>query len=134
MCSVMSSSLRPHGLQPARLLCPWNSPGKNTRVGCHFLLQGIFPAQGSKPRVLCTCISRWILYHCTNLGSPQKVTYMQLTLTVPLLWVWGHCPCLTKEPVLVGLKLLPKVSNWSKEKHETTDTKSGVSSTSSPHS
>ena len=30
---------RPHGLQPARLLCPWDSPGKNTGVGCHFLLQ-----------------------------------------------------------------------------------------------
>ena len=40
--SVMSHSLRPHGLQPARLLCPWDSPGKNTAVGCHFLLQGIF--------------------------------------------------------------------------------------------
>ena len=38
-CSVMSHSLRPHGLQPSRLLCPWNSPGKNTGVGCHFLLQ-----------------------------------------------------------------------------------------------
>ena len=35
-CSVMSDSLRPHGLQLARLLCPWNSPGKNTGVGCHF--------------------------------------------------------------------------------------------------
>ena len=33
--------LRPHGLYPARLLCPWNSPGKNTGVGCHSLLQGI---------------------------------------------------------------------------------------------
>ena len=32
---------------PARLLCPWNSPGKNTGVGCHFLLQGIFLTQGS---------------------------------------------------------------------------------------
>ena len=32
-------------LQPARLLCPWDSPGKNTRVGCHFLLPGIFPTQ-----------------------------------------------------------------------------------------
>ena len=30
--------LRPHGLQPARLLCPWDSPGKNTGVGCHFPL------------------------------------------------------------------------------------------------
>ena len=38
--SVMSDSLRPHGLQPARLLCPWGTPGKNTRVGCCFLFQG----------------------------------------------------------------------------------------------
>ena len=37
--SVMSDSLRPHGLWPTRLLCPWDSPGKNTGVGCHFLLQ-----------------------------------------------------------------------------------------------
>jgi len=35
----MSDSVRPHGLQPTRLLHPWNSPGKNTGVGCHFLLQ-----------------------------------------------------------------------------------------------
>ena len=39
--SVVSDSLQPHGLEPTRLLCPWNSPGQNTRVGCHFLLQGI---------------------------------------------------------------------------------------------
>ena len=36
---VVSESLRPHGLQPTRLLCPWDSPGKNTGVSCHFLLQ-----------------------------------------------------------------------------------------------
>ena len=36
--SVMSSSLQPHGLYPSRLLCPWNSPGKNTGVSCPFLL------------------------------------------------------------------------------------------------
>ena len=38
-CRVMSDCLRPRGLQPTRLLCPWDSPGKNTGVGCHFLLQ-----------------------------------------------------------------------------------------------
>ena len=43
VCSVVSSSLRSHGLWPTRLLCPWNFPGKNTGVGSHFLLQGIFP-------------------------------------------------------------------------------------------
>ena len=37
--------LWPRGLQPARLLCPWGSPGKNTGVGCHSLLQCIFPTQ-----------------------------------------------------------------------------------------
>ena len=39
VCSVMSNSLRSHGLKPTRLPCPWNSPGKNIGVGCHFLLQ-----------------------------------------------------------------------------------------------
>ena len=39
-CSVMSDSLRPHGLKPTRLLCPWDSPGKSTGVGCHRLLWG----------------------------------------------------------------------------------------------
>ena len=40
-------------LLPARPLCPWDSPGKNTGVGCHALLQGIFPTQGSNPSLLC---------------------------------------------------------------------------------
>ena len=41
-CSVRSDSFRPRGLQPAGLLCPWDSPGRHTGVGCHSLLQGIF--------------------------------------------------------------------------------------------
>ena len=44
-CSVVSDSLRLHGLQPARLLCPWDSPGKNPGMVCHSLLQGLFPTQ-----------------------------------------------------------------------------------------
>ena len=44
--SVVSDCLQPDGQEPTRLLCPWNSPGKNTGVGCHFLLTGIFPTQG----------------------------------------------------------------------------------------
>ena len=50
--SVMSDSLRPHGLQPARFLCLWNSPDKSTGVGCHFPLQGIFLTQGWNPGLL----------------------------------------------------------------------------------
>ena len=37
--SVVSNSVQPHRCQPTRLLCPWDSPGKNTGVGCHFLFQ-----------------------------------------------------------------------------------------------
>ena len=53
-------SLQPHGLQPARLLCPWDSPGKNTGVGGHALLQGIFPTRRSSPGLLrCRQIPGW---------------------------------------------------------------------------
>ena len=57
-CSVVSDSLQPHGLQPTRLLRPWNFPGKSTGVGCHCLLCPK-PAEGRKcfPRV------HWILKH-----------------------------------------------------------------------
>ena len=58
--SDISDSLQLHGLWPSRLLYPWNSPGKNARVGCHSLLQGIFPTQGLNPGLL-HC--RQILYH-----------------------------------------------------------------------
>ena len=49
---VMSDSLPPYGPESARLLCPWDSPGKNTGMGFHVFLQGIFPTQGSNPRLL----------------------------------------------------------------------------------
>ena len=62
--SVMSDFCDPHGLQPTRLLCPWNSPGKNTGVGCHFLLQGIEP--GSP-------VLQADLYHLSHQGSPSLI-------------------------------------------------------------
>ena len=51
VCSVTQScpTLQPFGLQPARLLCPWDSQGRNTRVGCHALLQEIFFDPGIEP-------------------------------------------------------------------------------------
>ena len=51
--SVVSDSLRPHGLQPARLLCAWDSPGRNTEVGCHFLLQCMKVKSESEVAQLC---------------------------------------------------------------------------------
>ena len=62
----MSNSFQSHGLYPTRLH-PWDFPGKNTGVGCHFLLQGIFPTQGSNPG-LPHC--RQTFYCLSNQGSP----------------------------------------------------------------
>ena len=66
--SVMSNSLRPHRLQLTRLLCPLNFPSKNTGVGSHSLLQGIFLTQGSNPGLL-HC--RQIIYLPSHEGSPS---------------------------------------------------------------
>ena len=81
MCCVLSHSVIPYslrfyGLQPTRLLCPWDSPGKNTGVGCHALLRGIFPTQGSNPG-LPHC--RRILHQLSHQGSPRILE-------------WGACP------------------------------------------
>ena len=44
--SVVSDPQRPHGLQPSRLLHPWDFPGKSSGMGSHFFLQRIFPTRG----------------------------------------------------------------------------------------
>ena len=66
--------LRPHGLQSSRLLCPWNFLGKNTGVGCHFLLQGIFPDQD---QIQVSCTGRQILYHWAT-RAEKGPTYWSL--------------------------------------------------------
>ena len=57
----MSDSLRPQ--RATKLLCSWNSPGKDTGVDSHCLLQGIFSIQGLNPRLLCLLHCRQIFYH-----------------------------------------------------------------------
>ena len=71
----MSDCVQPHGLQPTRLLCPRDSPGKNTGAGGYTLLQGIFPTPGRSLGLSVSCISRQVLYHYSPLGSryvPEK--------------------------------------------------------------
>ena len=87
--SVVSISLQPLGLQPTRLLCPWNFPGKNTWVGCHFFLQGIFPTQGSNPRLL--CLLHWRVDSLpTELSGKQFTGCDQRTLTLRDKIEWGQ--------------------------------------------
>ena len=84
--SVTSDSLWPNGLQSTRLLYPWDFPGKNTGVGSHFLLQGIFPTQGSN---LLWQVDSSPLNHR---GSPQsEATLLQFhpwTWRKPTLFYW----------------------------------------------
>ena len=70
--SVTSDSLWPCGLQPTRLLRPWDFPGKSTGVGCHFFLQGVFPTQGLNPG-LPHC--RQTLYRLSHQGSLLYIEY-----------------------------------------------------------
>ena len=70
VCDPMDCSL------PTRLLCPWNFPRKNTWAGCHFLLQGIFPIQGSNLRLL--CLLHWQTDSLSHLGSPNIPNYKWL--------------------------------------------------------
>ena len=67
-CAVLSCSIVSYSVAPwtARLLCPWESPGKNTVVSCHFLLQGIFLTWGLNPG-LPDC--RWNFYHLSHQGK-----------------------------------------------------------------
>ena len=90
-CLVMSNFLQPQGLQPARLLSPWNYTGKNTGMGCHFLLQGMFPTQGSNPCVLCLLhwqADAWCLL--SHWGSPNKDSEVKDSFALPWScnWLW----------------------------------------------
>ena len=93
----MSDSVRPHRWQPTRLPCPWDSPGKNTEVGCHFLLQCVKVKVKSLSRVR-LFPTPWTAAHqappsmgfsrqecCSGAPSPSrhfKYTYPLFLLTV----------------------------------------------------
>ena len=68
---VMSNSLQPHGLWLTRLLCPWDSPGKNTGVGCHALLREILPYPGIELMSLISPAWQADSVQLSHLGSPK---------------------------------------------------------------
>ena len=79
-------TLQSHGLQPARLLCSWSSPGKNTGVGFHFLLQGIFLNQGSNPHLLSLLPWQMDSLPLCHLGSPSHREMDEPE------WAWNQIP------------------------------------------
>ena len=85
LCSitlVVSDSLRPCGLQPTGSFVHRDSLGKNTGLGCHALLQGIFLPQGLNPQTYVFCIGRQVLYHQHHLGSPIIINIIILCVCV----------------------------------------------------
>ena len=81
--SVMSDSLWPYGLYPTRLLCPWDSPGKNAGMGCHALLQGTLPTQGSNPSLMSPALASGFF----TLVSPGKL-YLDCAYTKKLFIIY----------------------------------------------
>ena len=77
VCSILSNSLRPHGLWPASHLCPWNFPIKNTGLGYHFLLQGIFPTRRSN---LCLFVSSALAHGLSTSWATRKNPFLSLLL------------------------------------------------------
>jgi len=72
-CSLVSYPLQLYGLQPTRLLCPWNFPGKNTGVGRHFPLAGDLPNSGIKPMSLEFPALQADSLLLSHLGNPRIV-------------------------------------------------------------
>ena len=98
VASVMSDSLWPHRLWPIRFLCPWDFSGKNTRVSCLVLLQGIFPALGSNLHLL--CLLQWQvgslalvppgeLHQSLNIVTKEK----KIQIFSNCCEHWQHCFC-----------------------------------------
>ena len=88
--AVMSDSLGIPGLWPTRLLCPWDFTSKNTGVGCHFLLQGIFPTQG---------LNLWLL-HWSFLREALHTVSLITVLDIWSLWPFPVLSegCMGSEP------------------------------------
>ena len=96
----MSDSFLTPWTVACRLLCPWNSSGKSTGMGYHFLLQGIFPTQGSNLGLL-HC--RQILNHLSHQGSPSSESWGAIQICPPLLFSEG---CGTRSSWLWHMYLL----------------------------
>ena len=99
--------LQSHGLQPVRLLCPWDSPDKNTVVGCHSLLQGISPAQ----------VSNSSLTHCRNhqrrphaVNKLWKLSYYIFKTAPPISPVFPFWHCVRFYSLHISSSFLSSIS------------------------
>ena len=136
---VLCDSLWAHGLLPARLLRPWDFPGKNTGVGCHFLLQGIFLTQGSNTYLLHLLHWQADSLPLSHLGSHVKLLlprggYMRGTAysvillvsllnKLILLDVWMAMKqdslCLSRHSLIFSVKIISFIWPWRSYRDQT---------------
>ena len=99
----MSNSVRPHRWQPTRFPCPWDSPGKNTGVGCHFLLQCM--KVKSESEVAQSCLTLSNLMDCSLPGSSVHGIFQAIVLE----WVviaFSKCMCIRMYIDLYGNRFI----------------------------
>ena len=100
------------GSQPARLLCPWDFPGKNTGAGCHFLLQRIFQIQGSNPHLLHWQADSLPLSHQGNPLAPSESWILNRLVKIP------NSYSLKLSSLKQSIKLSEEISGNSKPTHK----------------
>ena len=101
LASVVSDSVWPHRWQPTRLPCPWNSPGKNTGVGCHFLLQ--FMKVKTESEVVQSCPTLHDPMDCSLPGSSVHGIFQARVLK------WGAIAFSTWKALLLGPQILLQI-------------------------
>ena len=87
----MSDSVRPHRRQPNRLLCPWDSPGKNTGVGCHFLLQCMKVKSESEVIQLCPTLSNPMDGSLPGKSTGVGCHCLLQKFLLAILMLWSNC-------------------------------------------
>ena len=107
--TLMLQAMKPTCLEPTRLLCPWNSPGRDTEMDCHSLLQGIFLTQGLNS---CLLHHRGIFYCLSYQGSP---TICKTWNSLVILWL-GLCAFTAKDLSLIPGwgTMIPQATVWKK--------------------
>ena len=119
LVTAMSISLPPRGLEPDRLLCPWDFPGKNTNGSCHFFLWGIFLTQGLNPCLLCLLHWQADAVPLHHLRSPITVISVVKVILYSFLLVWlfqsytERISSMKKGTLAVTLKTYPQgLEQW----------------------
>ena len=105
----MSDCVRPHRQQPTRLPCPWDSPGKNTGVGCHFLLQCMKVKRENE--VAQSCLTLSYAMDCSLPGSSIHGIFQARVLEWDAI-AFSDCYCNVKENIWIPKNSAPKRYLW----------------------